>query len=166
MLVLLRRLDEPEVTTKLVPEVDFPSFLSLGVPEVKPAKLIRDTLGEDDFRRILVPEASVPFPFPFGGANRVVDDPVKGTLSTTVGSGVIAGKTPPIAAGCGAAAAIIAMIPMAGLGSSMVGGWKPLGFKPLIVMPIPTGKWKFELKFGLKGVAHGHGNTFTPKIFF
>jgi len=103
--------------------------------------LIKETLGEDDLRRNKRGSASLPpllfalQPLRAGGASKDGVS-VKGTLSTTVGKGLMAGKTPLMEAGWGTAEAIMAMMPMPGWGT---GAGNPLGLRLPIDMPIPTG---------------------------
>ena len=56
-------------------------------------------------------------------------------------AGCVAALTSVNAAGWGAAAAIMAMMPMAGAGAIDGGCGKPFGLRPLIVMPMPTEKF-------------------------
>ena len=85
-----------------------------------PPILIRDTLGEDDSLRLRPPPASRLGP--------------EGTVSTPMGR-----LLAPARLG-GWAAAIMAMMPMAGAGAMDWGWGNPLGLRPPIVMPMPTEK--------------------------
>lgn len=148
------------------PGSDIPNFGEAAASDIvtmegPPPTLINETLGDEDLRRgklILMFEVDVCAAEGNGGVE-VATAAARGFNGKHIdvvpvplvsrGSPAFAAGSGPRAPGGGAAAAIMAMMPMPGLATGM-GTPIPLGFR-LMAIPIPTGKFEDILLFDVGG---------------